>query len=248
MRWGWVLVTVCLGCAGSAIRDERKLTAQTADIDRWLAAWKGPQPKIAIKLDGPEKGPAAHQRCLEGLRHHLAYLSDNADVVATLWLQDLHKKLVITYKGEEKVNEPPNATYMVTLCQIAFSRALMVFGDVTPVQPVATAAAVPPTASAPSNSRADESPGDMDAPGGKEHFRAGMAYFKAGLFSKALEQYQLAYEKLPLPDTLYNIAQCYQRMKRQAEAIRYFERYVAIQPTGEGADDARAQIKALRGR
>ncbi len=63
----------------------------------------------------------------------------------------------------------------------------------------------------------------------------------------ALEQYQLAYEKLPLPDTLYNIVQCYQRMKRQSEALRYFERFVALQPTGEGAEDARAQIKILRG-
>jgi outer membrane receptor for ferrienterochelin and colicin len=64
----------------------------------------------------------------------------------------------------------------------------------------------------------------------RRHFRRGMALVADGEVDEGIAELELAYETLPHPNVLYNIARAYAEAGRYEESIEYFERYLASDP------------------
>lgn len=76
-----------------------------------------------------------------------------------------------------------------------------------------------------------------------EIFEAGSAYYKQGSYDKALEQFEEAYRLEPLPELLYNIGQCHERLQNYTDAIDAYGRYLEADP---GAEDRQAVEEKMK--
>ncbi len=82
----------------------------------------------------------------------------------------------------------------------------------------------------------------------RTHLKAGVAYYDEGRYDDAAREMEAAYALKPLADLQYNLAQCYERLGRLADAAAAYEKYLAGKP---GADDHSAveqRVKNLRER
>src|SRR6516164_850697 len=66
------------------------------------------------------------------------------------------------------------------------------------------------------------------------HVNAAVAYYDDGKYEDAVREMQAAYELKPVPDLQYDLAQCYERLGKPAEAADAYERYLNGKP---GAPD-----------
>jgi tetratricopeptide (TPR) repeat protein len=76
----------------------------------------------------------------------------------------------------------------------------------------------------------------------KRHFREGMALIAAGRLERGILELQQAYAIKPHRDLLYNIARAYLDLGRIPEALEYFQKYVATDPSD------RAQVELVMAR
>jgi tetratricopeptide (TPR) repeat protein len=79
-----------------------------------------------------------------------------------------------------------------------------------------------------------------------EIFEAGSAYYKQGSYDKALEQFEEAYRLDPLPELLYNIAQCHERLQQLPAAIDAYQRYLEQDPGAEDRQAVEQKIEKLQ--
>lgn len=77
-------------------------------------------------------------------------------------------------------------------------------------------------------------------------FMAGRVAFEDGRYEAAIAHFKASYELSRLPALLYNLAQCYDRLRRDQEAIATFERYLELDPTVENRASVEARLEALR--
>lgn len=77
------------------------------------------------------------------------------------------------------------------------------------------------------------------------HFLKGREYYNFGAYGDAIREYEAAYALAPLPEILFNIGQVHRANKDREKALEYYRRYVAVAPTGTGAQIALAHISAL---
>lgn len=73
----------------------------------------------------------------------------------------------------------------------------------------------------------------------QKHFGKAQKLYNVGKFQQALDEYEAAYDAAPLPDFLFNIAQCYRNLEDYDRAIFSFKKYLKEKPD---ADD-RAQVE-----
>lgn len=73
-----------------------------------------------------------------------------------------------------------------------------------------------------------------------------IAKSQANDHDKAIELYLQAFEIVPLPVLLNNVATEYQKLKKPVEALKYFCMYLAQDPTGQSASYATAQAKLIQ--
>jgi tetratricopeptide (TPR) repeat protein len=64
----------------------------------------------------------------------------------------------------------------------------------------------------------------------RAHFDRAEKAFNLGRFDEALAGYQAAYEVLPLPAFLFNIAQCHRNLRNREQAIFFYQRYLSLAP------------------
>jgi tetratricopeptide (TPR) repeat protein len=62
------------------------------------------------------------------------------------------------------------------------------------------------------------------------HFDRAEKAFNLGRFDEALAGYQSAYEALPLPAFLFNIAQCHRNLRNREQAVFFYQRYLSLAP------------------
>jgi tetratricopeptide (TPR) repeat protein len=62
------------------------------------------------------------------------------------------------------------------------------------------------------------------------HFERAEKAFNLGHFDEALTGYRAAYEALPLPAFLFNIAQCHRNLGEREQAIFFYQRYLSLEP------------------
>lgn len=74
------------------------------------------------------------------------------------------------------------------------------------------------------------------------HYKQGKAFFDAGAYDKAIDEYQKAYALDRLPSHLFNIGNAYELKGELALAIAQFERFLAVEGSGPRAVDARNHI------
>ena len=80
----------------------------------------------------------------------------------------------------------------------------------------------------------------------REHFDAAELHYSSDRFQEALAEYQEAYGLFPQPGFLFNIAQCYRNLGRPADAISYFESYLAQSPDAPDRASVEGLIEELR--
>jgi tetratricopeptide (TPR) repeat protein len=64
----------------------------------------------------------------------------------------------------------------------------------------------------------------------RAHFDRAEKAFNLGHFDDALVGYQAAYEALPLPAFLFNIAQCHRNLRNREQAVFFYQRYLSLAP------------------
>jgi len=82
----------------------------------------------------------------------------------------------------------------------------------------------------------------------KEHNRAAMRLFNLGKFEEAVEAYQKAYKAHPLPEFLYNLGQCHERMQGMENLTRarfFYEGYLTNKPDAGNRQEVEELIKEL---
>lgn len=80
----------------------------------------------------------------------------------------------------------------------------------------------------------------------KEHYKAGLAAFQAGRYNEAITELKAAYLLKKLPPLLLNIAKTYEKLGDRANAISYYQRYLAeAPPDAAGRPDAAQALAAM---
>lgn len=71
---------------------------------------------------------------------------------------------------------------------------------------------------------------DAKARAARSQFEKAERSFNLGKFPEALTSYEAAYETLPLPAFLFNIAQCYRNLGNHERAVFFYQRYLSLDP------------------
>jgi tetratricopeptide (TPR) repeat protein len=79
----------------------------------------------------------------------------------------------------------------------------------------------------------------------KQHFKQAKALQDAGKYDDAVAEYRAAYDLDQRPEMLFNIAQVYRLGNHKQLAVDYYQQYLAAQPDGSGAREARQWIAEL---
>ncbi len=80
--------------------------------------------------------------------------------------------------------------------------------------------------------------------GGRAAYVKATRYFEAEEFVAALPYFEQAYEQSGRrPATIFGLAQCLRSLRRYADAVRYFEEYLATEP--DNADEVRETLGLL---
>jgi hypothetical protein len=75
----------------------------------------------------------------------------------------------------------------------------------------------------------------------------GIAKYKAGDYEEAIKLFKQAYELEQVPNLLYNIARCYEKLEQYNEAIKYYEKFVvAPEVESEARQTALSRAENLR--
>ena len=105
---------------------------------------------------------------------------------------------------------------------------------------IVTALVVPTAASA------DSSPSPEELAEARIHFERARGFEEAEQYARAADEYLSAYALYPDPEFFFNAGRVYRLAGDRQRALRFYERYLELDPDGRGADAARAQAKALR--
>ncbi|MEM9488300.1 MAG: PEGA domain-containing protein [Myxococcota bacterium] len=95
---------------------------------------------------------------------------------------------------------------------------------------------------------------DSDLERAKEHFDKAQALVSAGQFEKAAEEFGNAYEARDLPEFLYNIGVCYEKLAKEqpteveawSQAIDYYNKYLKAKPKATDRKAINKRIKVLK--
>src|SRR4051794_596908 len=82
--------------------------------------------------------------------------------------------------------------------------------------------------------------------GAKSSFEAGRSSLEWGRFEDALRFFERAYDLSGRSEMLYNIGTVLDRLRRDADAARYFERYLDVQPDARNRPAVEARLEVLR--
>src|SRR5260370_10722001 len=78
------------------------------------------------------------------------------------------------------------------------------------------------------------------------HFDQGKAYYRAGAYDLAVQEFLAGYEIEPRPGVLFNIGRAYEELKNRAKAIEDFNKYgAAVGTDAPAVTEARARVVAL---
>ncbi len=91
--------------------------------------------------------------------------------------------------------------------------------------------------------RADE---DDKKAAAQVRFKQGRAFYEAGAYEEAIEQYRAGFEETKWPGFLFNIGLAYERSGDKRAALESYKRYLELDPTGEASNEAAEYIARLQ--
>lgn len=77
------------------------------------------------------------------------------------------------------------------------------------------------------------------------HYDQGKAYYKAGAFDLAIQEFLQGYKLDPRPGVLFNIARGYEELKDRNKAIEFYKKYIDQGAAAAAATEARARMVVL---
>ncbi len=95
----------------------------------------------------------------------------------------------------------------------------------------------------PSNAAAQEDSATQEA---RSLFEAGRTAYDAGRFESAFDYFQRAYDLSQRPALLFNLGSTAERLRRDADAVDFYERYLAAVPSAENREFVQSRIEFLR--
>jgi tetratricopeptide (TPR) repeat protein len=98
-------------------------------------------------------------------------------------------------------------------------------------------------ASVPNPTRAEESGGDLEA--AQVHHDRGLDHYRQARYAEALAEFEAAHEIAPTPANLFNLARCFEQLRRFPEAIDTLDRYLLTLALDE---ERRERAQLLRDR
>ncbi|MHB8418642.1 MAG: tetratricopeptide repeat protein [Myxococcales bacterium] len=87
--------------------------------------------------------------------------------------------------------------------------------------------------------------GSADRRQAKRLFGKASAEYEQQDFGAALRDFQAAYRLAPVPEILFNLAQCHFELHRFRRAAFYYRRYLEARPRAANADQVRARLAEL---
>jgi tetratricopeptide (TPR) repeat protein len=79
----------------------------------------------------------------------------------------------------------------------------------------------------------------------KEAFNRASLLYEAARYDAAIAAYEEAYAAAPLPAFLFNLGQAHRLKGDKRKAVDYYQRYLALEPGGEGAVEAQSHLAVL---
>ncbi len=105
--------------------------------------------------------------------------------------------------------------------------------------------ATPPAGETPAASATTPTPEEEEA---RSRFRQGLVLARGGDCGAALAEFEASYRLVPRPNTLFNMAQCEERLHRYDLAVQQYEEYLGVAPPeAEDRDTVMATLESLRG-
>jgi tetratricopeptide (TPR) repeat protein len=80
----------------------------------------------------------------------------------------------------------------------------------------------------------------------RARFEAGRLAYASSRYADALSEFEHAYELSGRPELLYNMGQCFDRLRRDADAIETFERYLRELPAASNRIEVETRLEVLR--
>ncbi|HVZ72319.1 MAG TPA: tetratricopeptide repeat protein [Polyangia bacterium] len=77
------------------------------------------------------------------------------------------------------------------------------------------------------------------------HYDQGKAYYRAGAFDLAIQEFLEGYKLDPRAGVLFNIARGYEELKNRDKAIEFYKKYLDQGPAAAAATEARARMVVL---
>jgi tetratricopeptide (TPR) repeat protein len=99
-------------------------------------------------------------------------------------------------------------------------------------------AAEPPPAEA-------DAPERMVDPEARRLFESGLRYFNVGNYAAAIQDFEAAYHRSPVPGLLYNLAQAHRLAGECAPALVLYRRYLASNPAGKNRERTDVRISEM---
>ena len=80
----------------------------------------------------------------------------------------------------------------------------------------------------------------------RKHYSDGKVAYERGRYDESLREFSEGYRLSPRPEFLFNMAQSSNKLGRRAEAMAFYESFLAADPESPFAENARAALSALR--
>jgi len=77
-------------------------------------------------------------------------------------------------------------------------------------------------------------------------YEKGLTFYKAGDYERAVASFVKVYRVAPNPNLIYNIARCFEELKRFGEAADSYEEYLKLSPEASDRPQVEVTIKTLR--
>ena len=88
---------------------------------------------------------------------------------------------------------------------------------------------------------------DGETNSAESHAEQGKAYYRVQVWDKAVEEFEKSLALDPLPETMFNIGRCYEKLNKLDKAVQYYQRFLNATPEGaDGVVETRARIEILR--
>jgi tetratricopeptide (TPR) repeat protein len=80
----------------------------------------------------------------------------------------------------------------------------------------------------------------------QRHYSAGMAHYNLREYKEAIKDFEASYRLAPDPVFLFNLGQCHRLLKRDRDALYFYQAYLRARPDAENRVEVEKRIDALK--